>query len=217
MTCHDGQKATGKTVNHIMTTAQCDTCHKTTGWLPATFAHGPSTAGQCMTCHNGQKATGKPAAHVMTALVCDTCHKTTGWLPATFNHTLAQVAPGSCNTCHLSGNATKKPANHLQTNPADSCDKCHTTTAWLPARYAIHDNPKLIGGHSGLDCRTCHSTSFSTAINRDGTTYGSCANCHTRHYKYPDPPEHRIGPTMASALQANATCTMCHRHSGYQW
>ncbi|MBI3352953.1 MAG: hypothetical protein HY036_10295 [Nitrospirae bacterium] len=212
--CHNNQTATGKPGNHLVTTAQCDTCHKTTGWIPASFTHDASVAGQCSNCHNGQKATGKPSNHIMTTAQCDACHRTPAWIPAAFNHTLAQVMPGTCANCHGT-TATGKPATHLATNL--SCDQCHRTTAWIPASYANHNNPKLIGGHSGLDCRTCHSTTFSSAIYRDGTTYGSCANCHTRNYKYPGPGEHQVGPTLATSLAANATCSNCHRHSGYQY
>jgi len=33
-TCHNGAAATGKSSSHIATAASCDTCHRTTGWIP---------------------------------------------------------------------------------------------------------------------------------------------------------------------------------------
>ncbi|MEZ5557949.1 MAG: hypothetical protein R3E86_05305 [Pseudomonadales bacterium] len=33
--CHDGVTATGKPADHPNTTAECDNCHSTSGWLPA--------------------------------------------------------------------------------------------------------------------------------------------------------------------------------------
>jgi hypothetical protein len=214
-TCHNGQTAEGKPQSHIVTTQQCDTCHKTSGWIPATFRHDlAAVTGQCSTCHNGQKATGKPPNHLATTQQCDTCHKTTGWIPATFRHDLATVT-GQCATCHNGQRATGKPQSHLATTL--QCDTCHKITGWIPATYPSHDNPRLIGAHTPLECKVCHTQSFSTAFYRDGTQYGSCANCHSRDYKYPGPPEHRnAGATLADSLRANATCSNCHKHAGYR-
>ena len=47
--------------NHLPTTQSCDTCHRTTGWTPATFNHSAVAAGTCATCHNGTTARGKSA------------------------------------------------------------------------------------------------------------------------------------------------------------
>ncbi|MBI1820683.1 MAG: hypothetical protein HYR79_03140 [Nitrospirae bacterium] len=198
----------------------CSSCHSsTTSFTTWTMRHTGIVA-LCSTCHaqgNTVGAVFKPANHIATALGqdCSACHtSTTTFTGAAFNHTTAQVMPGTCTNCHGT-TATGKPATHLATNL--SCDQCHRTTAWIPASYANHNNPKLIGGHSGLDCRTCHSTTFSSAIYRDGTTYGSCANCHKRNYKYPGPREHQVGPTLATSLAANATCSNCHEHAGYHF
>lgn len=201
-TCHNGQKAEGKPQNHIQTTAQCDTCHKTTGWLPTSFVHDASMAGQCSTCHNGQTATGKPQNHVVTTSQCDTCHKTTGWIPAGYVHDASSA--GQCSNCHNGQIATGKPANHAGVTL--QCDTCHSTTAWSPATYSAHDNPKLIGAHTPLECSVCHPQNFSTPYYRDGTQYGACANCHTRDYRPAE--EHR-------SLALDAMCANCHRHADY--
>jgi hypothetical protein len=198
-----------------MTTFQnCNLCHTVFSWTPAKFMHDLAmSVGQCSNCHNGQKATGKPQNHIQTTAQCDTCHKTTGWIPASFIHDASTV--GQCSNCHNGQKATGKPQNHIQTNL--QCDNCHRTTGWIPATYANHDNPKLIGGHASLECKVCHPQSFSTAFYRDGTQYGSCANCHTRDYKYPGPDQHRnAGPTFSASLQVNATCSNCHEHASYR-
>ncbi len=168
----------------------------------------------CENCHNNQLVEGKPQNHLRTTQSCTVCHTVSAWIPATFRHDLATVA-GQCSTCHNGQTATGKPQNHIVTT--SQCDTCHGTTAWLPVSYASHDNPKLIGAHAPLDCRVCHTTSFSTAYYRDGTTYGSCANCHTRNYVYPGPDAHKnAGPTFADSLRVNATCSNCHEHASYQ-
>jgi len=201
-TCHNGQKAEGKPQNHLPTTSQCDTCHKTTAWIPSYYVHDASSAGQCSNCHNGQTATGKPQNHVVTTAQCDTCHKTTAWLPAGYVHDASSA--GQCSNCHNGQIATGKPANHAGVTL--QCDTCHTTKAWTPATYAAHDNPKLIGGHAPLDCSVCHPQNFSTPFYRDGTQYGSCANCHTRDYRPAD--EHR-------SIALDAMCANCHQHANY--
>jgi len=131
-TCHNGTRATGKPASHIPTTTACDSCHRTTAWIPSTFSHAGVTSGTCATCHNGTTATGKPATHIATTQSCDACHRTTAWTPATMNHT--GIAPGTCATCHNGTTATGKTANHVPTT--QSCDVCHRTTAWIPATFS---------------------------------------------------------------------------------
>lgn len=82
-TCHNGNAAEGKNSSHIPTTASCDTCHRTTGWEPATINHGNVAPGTCATCHNGTTARGKSSTHISTTDSCDTCHLTTGWMSMT--------------------------------------------------------------------------------------------------------------------------------------
>ncbi len=128
-TCHNGTAAKGKNSGHISTTASCDTCHRTTGWEPATMGHSNVAQGTCVTCHNGTMAGGKSSNHIATTASCDTCHLTTGWKPATMGH--SNVAQGTCATCHNGTTARGKSSTHISTT--DSCDTCHQTAAWIPA------------------------------------------------------------------------------------
>ena len=63
-TCHNGATATGKPSSHFVTTRQCDACHTTSTWTPATAythltpwfkSHG--TRVSCKGCHknNGEQ------------------------------------------------------------------------------------------------------------------------------------------------------------------
>jgi hypothetical protein len=189
---------------------QCSQCH-----LGGRYKSLPTT---CSNCHNGQIAYGKPITHLMTAQDCDTCHTTSSWSPATFQHDLARVT-GQCSTCHNGQKATGKPQNHIATT--QQCDTCHRTTAWIPAVFTNHDDPKLIGAHSTLDCKICHPQTFTSAFYRDGTQFGSCANCHTRDYKFPGPGDHKnacptCGTSLTDALRTNAACSQCHKHASYR-
>jgi hypothetical protein len=199
-TCHNGQIAEGKPQGHVATSSQCDVCHTTSNW---TFNHAPAlTAGQCDTCHNGQIATGKPPGHVVTTGQCDLCHKsTTAW---TFTHTLASTA-GQCDTCHNGQIADGKPQGHFGTSL--QCDTCHSITAWTPVNLSFHLPTKLIGAHNGLDCSSCHVISTGTVVYRDGTTYGSCANCHTRDY--------RVGGEGHRSIALDASCIDCHSYNAF--
>jgi hypothetical protein len=196
--CHNGQIAEGKPAPpaHVSTTGQCDLCHTTRNWM---FNHTPAlTAGQCDTCHNGQIATGKPAppAHVSTTGQCDLCHKsTTAW---TFSHDPSMA--GQCSTCHNGQIAEGKPMGHFGTTL--QCDMCHTTTGWTPVNLSFHVPTRLIGAHTVLDCSACHVISTGAVIYRDGTTYGFCANCHTRDY--------RAGAEDHRSIALDANCANCH-------
>jgi hypothetical protein len=91
--------------NHLPTTLSCDTCHRTSSWLPAIFAHNGVAAGSCGTCHTGNWATAKPAVHMLTSRTCDTCHHgTTSWTPETYSHLDLIYTPHpanvGCIACH---------------------------------------------------------------------------------------------------------------------
>lgn len=198
--CHNGQIATGKPQNHVATTAQCDVCHTTRNW---SFSHSPAlTAGQCDTCHNGQIATGKPQGHVSTTGQCDLCHKsTTAW---TFSHDPSMA--GQCSTCHNGQVAEGKPTGHFGTTL--QCDMCHSTTGWTPVNLSFHVPTRLIGAHAVLDCSACHVISTGAVIYRDGTTYGFCANCHTRDY--------RTGGDGHRSIALDANCANCHSYTVFR-
>ncbi len=191
---------------------QCAQCH-----LGGRYKTLPTA---CEECHNGQITYGKPNNHVMISQNCDICHTASAWSPATFRHDLSMVT-GQCTTCHNGQKATGKPQNHIATT--QQCDTCHRVTAWTPSMVTNHDNPRLIGAHSTLDCKVCHTQSFASAFYRDGTQFGFCANCHTRDYTFPGPGAHKNNPitktpyaSMQDSLSANALCSNCHKHADYR-
>jgi hypothetical protein len=104
-TCHNGRAARGLPAKHLMTRASCDSCHRTTAWVPAQFSHLGSMQGQCNTCHNGASATGKPAGHFVTVRSCDSCHRTVGWTPVLYSHLSPAYHPmpdkSTCVSCHI--------------------------------------------------------------------------------------------------------------------
>lgn len=183
--CHNGVSALGKPAWHMVTTAQCDTCHTQTNtnnyttFLGAGFNHTASAAGTCQTCHNGTQAKGMIAGHIPTgALSCDGCHKmyngttVTSFAGAAMNHLVTTAF--RCDTCHngsyttqgLSG-AQPKVSNHIPTTitGALDCNTCHTITlsssiatmSWLSPEKMNHNNAQGMGA-GGVYCVNCHLT-----------------------------------------------------------
>ena len=239
-TCHSGayvaMNALTKPATHIPTTAQCDTCHTgTSTWATGTLNHAtvtPSVAGRCTTCHNGTTALGKPANHVPSTAQCDTCHKIfTAFAPAVMSHsgTIGPVAAANCATCHngayVSDNAVGKPAIHLPTT--QSCDVCHTTTAWTPSNFAHGTSPGVCTTcHNGTTavgkpvlhipttqvCDVCHRTSawlpLITPYAHAGVVAGDCASCHTSAYP-------NISAKPAVHVPTTAVCDACHSRTNW--
>jgi hypothetical protein len=223
--------ANPKSATHLATTAQCDTCHKsTTSWLGAVFAHSATAAGTCKNCHNGLTAKGKPAgaAHIPTTSQCDTCHKNyNGFTSWTMNHT---GTTGQCLTCH---NATYAPIGAVaKTTPRhslinDSCDVCHTTTAWSPTTFShsaaqvgtktcanCHNGTTATGKSvphilTSEGCGVCHRMGSGwkpiiTPYAHTGVAAGSCKSCHVSSY-----PGLTYQP-VTNHVPTTASCDACH-------
>jgi hypothetical protein len=183
----------------MVTSAACDSCHRTTAWTPATFSHAGVAPGSCSTCHNGSSARGKPANHLVTSAPCDTCHRTTAWIPATFSH--ATVTPGTCSTCHNGSSARGKPANHMVTNA--SCDSCHRTTAWIPATFS---HATVVPG----SCASCHNGNTAAGPGSGHfVTTRSCDACHRTTAWTPVLAYSHTSP-FYTAHNSGVTCRSCH-------
>jgi hypothetical protein len=126
--CHNGAAAAGRPARHLATLASCDSCHRTTAWVPANYTHTGVAAGSCATCHNGSGAKAKPAGHFVTTRSCDSCHRTTSWRPLLPYQHLSPLYPtnhpavGSCNVCHL-GNSEMVTWRNPNLKPG--CGACH--------------------------------------------------------------------------------------------
>lgn len=212
-TCHNGMTASGKPPGHIMTTAPCGTCHRTTAWVPTLKPdHSLFTpATLCSTCHNGSSATGKPAGHIATTGNCIDCHRTTAWLPASKpDHSLFTVAT-NCSSCHNGSSATGKTPTHIPT--AVNCVACHATTTWKPAKWNHTQQPVA------NQCSTCHSGAFPPADGRpanhipyqvlSGVVITNCDTCHKTGYVswFPGKFHSNVSVTMQ--------CATCHLSSMY--
>ncbi len=218
-TCHSGSyvavNALAKPTNHVSTTAQCDTCHRsTTTFAGAVFDHNavsPPVAGRCSSCH-GVTATGKPGTHIPTTAQCDTCHRnTTAFAPATMSHsgTTGPIATGNCATCHsgayISANALAKPTNHVSTTA--QCDTCHSSTTTFSGAVFNHSlvTPPVAGR-----CSSCHGV---TATGKPGTHIPTTAQCDTCHRNTTAFAPATMSHTGTTGPIATGNCATCHNGS----
>ncbi|HKN36592.1 MAG TPA: hypothetical protein VJX16_25395 [Terriglobales bacterium] len=159
--------------NHVATgiPQQCDVCHSTAGWIPASFDHNntpfpltgahakvpcsschinnsfSNTPTDCYSCHKADYQGTTNPAHAAAGFptTCQTCHSTTSWLGATFNHTFFPLnhggANGVCATCHTN------PSNYA----IFQCTNCHLK----PQTDSRHQG---VGGYvyNSVNCYNCH-------------------------------------------------------------
>ncbi|MDP9013480.1 MAG: hypothetical protein M3O41_12650, partial [Pseudomonadota bacterium] len=99
---------------------------------------------------------------------------------------------GNCVGCHNGVLAAGKGATHIAAN--SSCENCHTTLAWLPARFehrgvtascaSCHNGVSAPGKparhvQSFQDCGACHGTiSWSAATFSHLGITATCQSCH---------------------------------------
>jgi hypothetical protein len=209
-TCHNGVIATGKSASHTVTTAACETCHKsTTIWTGAKVDHSTfTTATVCTTCHNGSTATGKDSNHIPSTANCITCHKSgfVTWLPAKY-HTNVAVVTG-CATCHNTAayGLTSKPNTATHTG-VTVCETCHSsTTNWLTGVKFAHAAANAVGTGT---CDTCHNG--TTALGKNAGTHipvttgpTKCDSCHKSQTSF------ATSVTMNHSLVVATTCKTCH-------
>ena len=177
--CHQAKYNATTSPNHASAgySTQCQTCHTTSAWKPATFSHtkfpltGAHTSVDCAKCHVGGRYAGTPS---------------------------------DCWSCHQAKyNATTNP-NHASAGFPTACQTCHSTSAWKPSTFN-HDGPYFpiySGTHRGrwtscgechnvpsnfkaFECILCHAHSNKTKVDSDhkgekGYVYASasCYSCH---------------------------------------
>ena len=201
--------ATPQPINHVQTTAACDTCHTSTANFQVKSFNHMSVTGNCSSCHNSQSlgVMSKSASnHIPTLQPCELCHTNTStfasWQMGNTGHT---GITSDCFSCH--GGPAGEPGvvgtypNVVSYNPAT-----HITIS--------------VGGKAA-DCNACHSN-FNTFL---GATYNhaavsisttpgvpstpSCSGCHSGQMSggvksVPPIPSNHI------TIPAGDDCSVCH-------
>jgi Cytochrome c3 len=162
--CHlkDFQKTTNP--NHVSAgfSQNCEGCHNTTAWQPATFDHSKS---------------GFPLTGAHANAPCASCHVNNN-----YNLTSSNTV---CVSCHLKDFQGTNNPNHVQQAFAQTCQVCHNTTAWQPAQF---DHTKsgfpLTGAHATTPCAQCHVN------NNYNLTNTACVSCHLKDFQGTTSPNH---------------------------
>jgi predicted CXXCH cytochrome family protein len=189
-TCHNGRLSFAKPATHnagSKATKSCDSCHRSSAWLPASWNHTLSP-GVCSTCHTNAGMVSspnlKPAAHAAPAIkgteACDACHTYTGWYPNRFKHNTG----GTCSSCHLNAvKAVGQPTSHNSfAGWPTECNECHTTTSWSgalggkPANHIPYTSGTCVSCHTGSTTKTgatlhAYVSTVCTTCHLSGTSY----------------------------------------------
>ena len=221
--CHSGQYLTEnaqmKPTTHLVTTAQCDTCHSNfNSWATGAAPNHTTYVANCRNCHipgatPGPQGLTPPTTHIPAGTVqCDQCHNKYPALfkPAKMDHT--QVASTACSTCHsgtyYAQNALPQGATHIPTGA--QCNVCHTSAgvSWT-LRVMQHS------AVTATACSTCHSGAYLTenalakGANHIPIGATTCDKCHT-------PPASGNTPGFSPATMdhsqvvAATACATCH-------
>jgi hypothetical protein len=235
---------------HIPTAGiACEGCHSPTvftSFAGTAMNHTPVAAMACDACHEtgmswfGVKIQDRPRGH-HTGQDCKGCHGTSNWSSANGkappptvsimqSARAAHASGGSrCAGCHNGLSAAGKGSRHIQSN--DRCDNCHTTIAWLPARFehqgvaqacsSCHNSVEAVGMpashvHTSLACSSCHSTfAWLPAIFSHAGVTGACQACHNGAGASGKSTVHMITALdCASCHDTNTWGSVRYRHTG---
>jgi len=139
---------------------QCEVCHSTSAWQPATFDH---------------SKTGFPLRGAHVSVTCAQCH-TNG------NYNLSST---TCVSCHLKDFQGTNNPNHTTAGFPQQCEICHTTSNWNATSFNHASTGwPLTGAHSGLQCSQCHANANYNITNT------ACVSCHLKDFQGTNNPSH---------------------------
>ena len=213
--CHTAKAWRPVTYDHAETwpltgshqVAGCGDCHKN-----REFA---GTVRVCLGCHADDRQRARPD-HAGLPERCESCHSTTAWSPADLNHDPywrlnGAHATADCAGCHPGGRYSNTPRDcascHRDQRPAqpdhsdfaETCESCHSTTAWRPAALDHDRFFPLTGLHVGADCAACHPGG------RYEGTPDTCRACHAQDAARAALPHDGFPPD----------CAQCHSTAGW--
>ena len=191
----------------------CQVCHTTTAWTPASFDH---------------SKTAFPLTGAHTTVACALCHT---------NGNYAAIST-ACYSCHSKDYQGTTNPNHVQAGFPQDCSICHTTTNWTGATFnhTTQTTFPLTGAHINATCQQCHSSGVYKGLST------ACYSCHSKDFTGTTNPNHVQagfpqdcslchtttnwnGATFNHTTQTtfpltgahiNATCQQCHSSGVYK-
>ncbi len=135
----------------------CEDCHTAEQWAPRLFRHG-DTAFQLDGVHR--------------QIDCEDCHE----------NRFYRGTPLDCVFCH-SSDFQAPEAKEFHAHGFTSCETCHKTWGWTPARLFRHSIMTFSGSHKSLeqDCEYCHLPGQTPKF-PGASSERDCAACHMSEY-----------------------------------
>ncbi|MEB3323394.1 MAG: cytochrome c3 family protein, partial [Synechococcaceae cyanobacterium] len=215
--CHSTTSFSGATFAHTSfpltgghTGLDCASCHD-----GGVYTGLPS---DCVSCHRPDYDATLDPNHAASGFNtnCTDCHGTTTWIGARFEHTSFPLTgahggldctachgdavyagrDATCFACHQADYAATTSPNHSAAGFPTDCSQCHGTTSFLGATFA-HTTFPLTGGHTGLDCVSCHGNGVYNGLTND------CVFCHQNDYDATTNPRH-------GTAGFGTDCASCH-------
>jgi hypothetical protein len=135
---------------------ECEGCHSSLAWIPASFSHGSVAGTPCVNCHLGDYQSATDPNHQQAGFpqACEVCHSTTRWTPADYGDHDALYFPiysgrhdgewNTCSDCHtVSGSF-----------PSFSCIDCHEHSN---SGQVLNDHDEVPGfQYTSQACYSCH-------------------------------------------------------------
>jgi hypothetical protein len=188
-------------------------CHNTNQWK------GGSAVRKTVSTANAARAT---IGLVVSAPAASRGAATAGAATARIPLSHAGVT-GNCASCHDGVLAQAKGPKHIASNAA--CENCHTTLAWLPARFEHHGvTASCASCHDGVlapglsarhiptgteDCGACHGTiAWTTATFSHRGVTQSCRTCHDGLAAIGKQPQHPTTTADCGSCHVTSTWTM---------
>lgn len=198
-------------------TAECGDCH--------TDGRFSGTPRECIGCHADDRARVADPPHDSLPEACQACHSTTAWRPAALDHNqffplVGQHAEAACEACHTNGRYAGTPRACVGCHAddkaravepphggfPDTCETCHTATAWSPAQFDHAAFYPLAGRHAQIACDACH------AGGRYEGTPRTCAGCHADDKAGAQPSHASFPDTCETCHTQNAWTPATYRH-----
>ena len=256
--CHDDTQWRPATVNHDRfwplsaphAAAVCEDCHPGGRFV--------RTSRACVGCHRADAAGVVDPPHAAFPDTCLTCHTDAAWAPVTVDHASWWPLTGAhtrpvCADCHVGGRFAGTPrlciGCHADDKAGvvdpphgpypDTCETCHTVTAFTPATFDHAGVFPLVGHHRQVACadchvggtyrgtaRTCigcHADDKASALPTHVRLSDTCTPCHTQDawrpatFMHVFPVPHRDARACVDCHRdvrdyGNVACTSCHEH-----
>ena len=182
-TCHlqDFQGTTNP--NHVAGgfSQNCQQCHTTLAWQPATFNH--SSVGFPLT-----------NSHADPPRACSDCHINN-------NYSLTTTA---CVSCHLNDyNTATTPINHVQASFPTTCESCHDTVVWTDGKFDHSTTGFPLTNSHAVPPRVCSDCHINNNYNLTSANT-ACVSCHLNDYNNATTPINHIQVGFPT------TCQLCH-------